>query len=91
MSWRWKTHVEGQISKSLWGGEGGGGFAKVSLFRFSHFLFCPSLATVGYEGVVDPPSKASPVNVYGRGEGLLANMQAWEPLIMILHSGMSHI
>ena len=39
----------------------------------------------------DPRPKASPVNVYGRGEGLLANMQAGRPLIMIVYIDMLHI
>ena len=94
MRWERKGHVQGQISKSLWEGEG------ENLPKFSQFLFFSIFAVsffrVGsncgiWEGVEDPRPKASPVNVYGRGEGLLANMQAGGPLIMIVDIDMLHI
>ena len=49
MWWGWKSHVQGQVSKSLWEGEG----EIFSISLFLQFLFL-RVATVGYEEGVDP-------------------------------------
>ena len=70
-------------------GRGRGGPAEI----FPLFYFCAQQLWDMRGVLVDlGQPKASPVNVYGRGgEGLLANMQASGPLIMILHIDMWHI
>ena len=78
MWWGWKSHVQGQVSKSLWEGEGE--IFSISLF-FAVSFFARS--NCGIWGGGGPPSKASPVNVYGRGRGIIGQHASRGPLIMI--------